>query len=145
MGKSKDRIELSPEEIMVYGLVEAGMPISQIAETAQKDRATIHRWLKKTRDFIAASDFNIEDYRMSIHGLFPLWLRSVVENLRQYDTTMTVAIGKGMQYFVEKSQSDVSRVGDMSDTELDTYIKQEYGKSNEPVGSEPDQSHPGNC
>lgn len=90
---------------MVFALVESGMPIRQIAGQLDKNEKTISRWLQKTREFIKNSEFDIDNYRLPLHALYPLWLKSVMMNLKACDTTLTIAMGKGMQYFVEKQET----------------------------------------
>ena len=57
-------------------------------------------------DKIIATDIN--DYRLPLYGLYSLWLNSVVHNLKKNDTTMTIAIGKGLGLLVDKQEIEGS-------------------------------------
>ena len=140
----KAKIELTPEEIMVYSLAEAGIPLKEIADKSDRSYRTIRRWADKVRKFLEKSDYDIEKYRRPIDGLYPLWLRSVMMNLKACDTTMTIAIGKGRQWLVEKKEHEDKSVSDMCATELDDYIMENYGELRKHE-SNPQEPRPGHC
>jgi len=117
--KNKQKIDISPEEVIVYALAETGVPVKEMADKTGKTRQTIYNWINRVREFVKSSEIDIDDYRSPIHALYPLWLRSVIMNLKACDTTMTIALGKGMQYFVDRQETkDVKGHSDRSTDDL---------------------------
>ena len=126
MGK-RSKEYLSQEEILAWADGLNGTSISQSGQKLGVDPATVHRWRKKVGEFIAQK-FDINEYRIPLYALYPLWLNSVLHNLKKNDVALTVAFGKGMQLFQEKTAVD-AQIGAMSDADLAGLIANAVGHS----------------
>jgi len=120
--KLKQSISLTPEELMVYSAAMSGIPVKDLAEQTKKSKVTIYAWINKIKAYIA-EDYNIEDFRQPLHGLYTLWMNSVVANLKNCDSTFTIAHGKGMGYYQEKQHIEHSDSTIQSSEELFTQLE----------------------
>lgn len=134
---------LTPEEITAWAVSIAGGKTSETAKKFKVTPRTIQKWIKHAREHIG-EEVNINDFRTPLYGLFPLVVESLIHNLKKFDVTTTLGLAKGLQIFVEKQESDVNRVGNMSDAELDNYIEQNYANLRKPSSDSP-EPRPGNC
>ena len=115
-------VDLTPEEVLIYGCATAGLPIKELAAQTGIHRNTLGKWIKKVRKFAENSQLQIEDYRTPIHALYPLWLRSVIMNLKACDPQITLGIGRGMQYLVDKSEVTNKDMNAMTDEDINGLI-----------------------
>ena len=115
MGNKKQ--DISPSDILAWadGLVGVSMKESA-GKQACSERAIANR-RSKVKDFIAR-DFDINNYRLPLYALYPLTINSLTHNLKKCDTTITIALLKGLQILVDKQQTESQPFGNLTDDEL---------------------------
>lgn len=128
---AKYRKDITPEEILAWADLITGRPLKESAEAQNCTAQTIINRRKRVQEFIGER-FDINEYRLPIHGLFPLWVKSVINNLAKNDVTLTIALGKGMGYLIDKHESDIN-FGGISDAELDRLIERAKSGATKPI------------
>ena len=122
-----NRGELTQEDILAWADNLAGTSVNVTAKKQGVSRQAIHNRRKKVAEFIA-DKFDINEYRLPLYGLYGLWLSSVIRNLKKNDTTMTVAIGKGLNLLVDKREIDSQHgITGLSNDELAERICRHFG------------------
>ena len=101
------RKDITQEDILAWADNLAGVAVKITAECQGVTTQAIRNRRKKVADFIAEK-FDINEYRLPLYGLYSLWLNSVIHNLKKNDTTMTIAIGKGLSLLVDKQEIEGS-------------------------------------
>ena len=102
---------------MVYTAVQAGVPVKELVKQTGKCRQTIYKWCNRIKEFIG-TEFDINDFRAPLHGLYAMWLNSVVQNLKACDAPFTIAFGKGVGYLQEKHEIKHDGLGDRSTDDI---------------------------
>ena len=119
---SRTKQDVTPEDVLAWADGLTGVATKESARKQGCSAQTIINRRKKMKAFIAQK-FDIEDYRMPLYGLYPLAINSLTHNLKKNDTTCTIALLKGLQILVDKSQNDnVVKFTDIRDAELDQLI-----------------------
>lgn len=99
--------DITESDILAWADGLAGVPATETAKKQGVSDMAIHRRRKKVAAFIGKK-FDINEYRVPLYGLYKLWLNSVVHNLKKNDTTMTIAIGKGLSLLIDKHEVEGS-------------------------------------
>jgi len=116
MGKKK-RKDLTPDEIVAWAKSVAGMKQKDIATQADVNIRTVQSWLKKVRGFIG-DNFDIKDYRTPLYGLYPLAVKSLINNLNNDDVQTTIAVLKGLNILTEKYEHEHKDISQRSSADL---------------------------
>jgi hypothetical protein len=113
-------------EILCWGDKLAGIPQADTAERLGIHRNTVRRAQERIAALLAAK-FDINDYRTPLYDLYNLWLKSVIGNLEVGDSPVTIAMGKGLQLFVDKQVNETEDIGNLSNDELVERISRRLG------------------
>lgn len=105
----------------------AAVPQVETAEKLHVSRNTVRSYQDKVGEFIAQV-FDINAYRMPFYTLWPEIMASVRANLKKNDVTMTVALCKGLQIFVDKQVNENNdKLDSLSNDELAELISRRLG------------------
>lgn len=124
---AKEKKDLTQEDILAWADQISGVPATETARRQGCHENTVAARRKRVAEFIAEK-FDINEYRMPLYALYPIWLRSVINNLKKDDTQMTIAFGKGMNLFVDKFEGDLTT--NATPAELERIITEALGVTN---------------
>jgi len=109
-------IQLTEEDILVWADYISGRPVKETMEKQGVSYTAIMNRRKKVRDFLGQK-FDINIYRLPMFGLVPLVLKSLIHNLKQNNSKVTIATAKGLGLFtgdnewIEKLAGALENVG----------------------------------
>ena len=101
---SKKR-DITQEDILAWADGIVGVSTKESGEKMNITSQAIRDRQKKVKKWMAEK-FDVDDYRKPLYGIYPLWLHSVIHNLRKHDVSMTIALGKGLGILVDKQEID---------------------------------------
>ncbi|MFH1740210.1 MAG: hypothetical protein ABIH23_14475 [bacterium] len=104
-------------EILCWGDKLAGIPQEDTAKRLSIHRNTVSRAQQRIATLLA-SKFDINEYRTPLYDLYNLWLKSIIANLEAGDSPVTIAMGKGLQLFVDKQVTEGEDLSKLSNDEL---------------------------
>ena len=127
------RSDLTQEDIIAWADGVAGIKQQATADKLGVHVNTVATKRRKVADFIAEK-FDINEYRMPLYGLYPLVINSMIHNLKKNDVTMTIAVAKGLQFLVDKNQSETDNRLNLSNDELAERIGRSVGLNDSAKG-----------
>jgi hypothetical protein len=117
----KKKIPLTIMQVISWLDYCNGVSIAASAERLQVNPTTIQKHRAKATAVLGPI-INIDDYRLAVHKLYPLALKSLMKNLEAGKEATTIAFFKGIQAFVDKAENDLN-MRDMSDDKLSELIR----------------------
>lgn len=139
-GKRKKRTAPTPEDIIAWAEMKAGVPRAKIAEKMKCGTRTVSA-KKKFVDEYVGQKFDVTEIRTALLGFTPLALESLKSNLQDNDVAMTIAYLKGIAAFVDKLQAEVSDASSIANDDLYAKLREigvlATGSAQEGVGIPP--------